>query len=76
MSNPVESRDRGSKVVSVGTVLVSTMAGVLAATCAFMMGMAESIDLFERIMVMLATGALGGSIALTIITMRKLGKRD
>jgi hypothetical protein len=52
------------------------MAGVLAATCAFMMGMAESIDLFERIIVMLATGALGGSIALTIITMRKLGKKD
>ena len=42
----------------------------------FMLGMAESIDLFERIIVMLATGALGGSIALTIITMRKLGKRD
>jgi len=76
MSNAVDSPTRRSKLVPVGSVLACTMAGALAATCAFMMGMAESIDLFERIIVMLATGALGGSIALTIITMRKLGKKD
>ena len=76
MSNAVESTTRGSKLPPTGSVLACTMAGILAATCAFMMGMAESMDLFERIIVMLATGALGASIALTIITMRKLGKRD
>lgn len=76
MSNLVESTTRGSKLVTVGSVLACTMAGILATNCAFMMGMVESIDLFERIMVMLATGALAGGIVLTVITMRRLGKRD
>jgi hypothetical protein len=76
MLNPVESTNRGSNLAPLGSALACTMAGVLVATCAFMMGMVESINLFERIMVMLASGALGGSIALTIITMHELGKRE
>ena len=76
MSNPVERTTRGSKFLAVGSVLACTMAGVLGTNCALMMGMVESIDLFERIMVMLAMGALAGGIVLTVVTMPKLGKRD
>lgn len=76
MSNLADGTTHRSKPVAVGPFLAYAMAGVLAANCASMMGMLESLKWDVRIPVICATGALGGGILLTILTMYELGKRD
>ena len=75
MSNAVDSTTRGSKLLPAGSILALHYGRRSGCGLRLYDGMAERIDLFERIIVMLAIGALGGSIALTIIAMRKLAKR-